>query len=293
MNAPRCIALVCSRVALGAVTLCLSLLAAVPAWAHDFWIEPSNFRPAPGEVVNLKLKVGVDLAGEPAGRYAAMIKRFVVADDAAQRPVGGREGADPAGAFRVGSAAGGLLVVGYHSQPSYLELPGAKFTDYLAEEGLDGIIERRAARNESAVMARELYARCAKSLLLSGPVGPGSALRGRAQNDRRLGMTLELVAERNPYDLAEGELLPIQLTYEGRPLPGALVVAVSRADPRGKVSARSDTEGRVRFALPPGAMWLVKAVHMVEAPPGSEADWVSHWASLTFEVKGEGPARTP
>jgi hypothetical protein len=41
-------------------------------------------------------------------------------------------------------------------------------------------------------------------------------------------------------------------------------------------------------------MWLVKAVHMIEAPAGSNADWLSYWASLTFEMPGkvalEGPA---
>jgi hypothetical protein len=29
-------------------------------------------------------------------------------------------------------------------------------------------------------------------------------------------------------------------------------------------------------------MWLIKAVHMIPAPPGSNADWTSFWASLTF-----------
>ena len=30
--------------------------------------------------------------------------------------------------------------------------------------------------------------------------------------------------------------------------------------------------------------WLVKAVHMVQAPAGTDADWESLWASLTFEI---------
>ena len=36
---------------------------------------------------------------------------------------------------------------------------------------------------------------------------------------------------------------------------------------------------------------MVKAVHMVPAPAGSNADWSSFWASLTFEMatsKAEG-----
>lgn len=73
-----------------------------------------------------------------------------------------------------------------------------------------------------------------------------------------------------------------QLLYEGKPLPGALVVAINHADRLKKLAARSDKTGRVRLDLPTG-IWLVKAVHMVPAPAGSGADWESLWASLTFE----------
>src|SRR5688572_28877391 len=103
--------------------------------------------------------------------------------------------------------------------------------------------------------------------------------------DRPLGFTLELVAERNPAAMGAGQELPVRLTYEQRALPGVLVVAINRGHPSEKLSARSDKDGRVRFRLPRGGMWLVKAVHMIEAPAGADAEWISYWASLTFEVK--------
>jgi len=31
-------------------------------------------------------------------------------------------------------------------------------------------------------------------------------------------------------------------------------------------------------------MWMIKAVHMIPAPAGIDADWSSFWASLTFEI---------
>jgi hypothetical protein len=37
-------------------------------------------------------------------------------------------------------------------------------------------------------------------------------------------------------------------------------------------------------------MWLIKAVHMVEAPAGANAEWASYWASLTFELKDPAAA---
>jgi uncharacterized GH25 family protein len=79
--------------------------------------------------------------------------------------------------------------------------------------------------------------------------------------------------------------LPVRLTYENRPLAGALVVAMNRLNPAEKLSARTDKDGRVRLKLRPGGMWLIKAVHMVPAPAGTNADWASYWASLTFEMR--------
>src|SRR6476659_7769326 len=105
----------------------------------------------------------------------------------------------------------------------------------------------RASRNETGAAAHELFSRCAKSLVFS--VSPSEA-----QGDRPLGFTLELVAERNPYAVRPDQDLPVRLTYENRPLAGALVVAMNRLNPSEKLSARTDTAGRVRFRLHPGGM---------------------------------------
>ena len=109
-----------------------------------------------------------------------------------------------------------------------------------------------------------------------------------AQGDRPLGFTLELVAEGNPYTARPNQDMPVRLTYENRPLAGALVVAMNRLNPAEKLSARTDKDGRARFKLRPGGMWLIKAVHMVPAPAASHADWASYWASLTFELPTSG-----
>jgi uncharacterized GH25 family protein len=103
-----------------------------------------------------------------------------------------------------------------------------------------------------------------------------------------LGFTLELVAERNPYALRAGEEFPVRLTYEGHPLAGALVVAMNRLDPSLRQAARSDKDGRVRFRLRSGGLWLIKAVHMIPAPANSKTEWASFWASLTFELRIPG-----
>ena len=249
--------------------------------AHDMWIEPATFSPVQGEIVSVKLRVGQDLLGDPLPRNAALFKQFSIVDGAGSRPAVGREGGNPAGFVSVQHA--GLAIIGYGSNPSTVEETAEKFNQYLKEEGLDGIAQWRAQHNLTNAKVREQFSRCAKSLVLSGPSGAADA-------DRVLGFTLELFAERNPYTLRAGEALPLRLTYENRPLAGALVVAMNRQNPSQKITARTGGDGRVKLALPArSGMWLIKAVHMVPAVAGSDADWSSYWASLTFESSFESP----
>ena len=251
----------------------LILLATLPLSAHDMWIEPALFQPEAGQLVSVRLRVGQDLLGDPLPRSSALVNQFVVLNGEGRKPVVGREGADPAGLFRVSA---GMHVVGYYSNPSAVDQSAEKFNQYLKEEGLESIAALRARRNQSSAPVKELFSRCAKSLVLSGPATGA---------DQALGFPLELVAGQNPYRLRPGDELPVRLTYQNRPLAGALVVAINRLNPMDKLSARTDSDGRVRFSPRAGGMWLVKAVHMIPAPPASGADWQSYWASLTFEMR--------
>ena len=85
-----------------------------------------------------------------------------------------------------------------------------------------------------------------------------------------------------PADLGADRLQPA--------LAGALVDAMNRLNPAEKLSARTDKDGRARFKVRPGGMWLIKAVHMVPAPAGARAEWASFWASLTFEMRNAAVA---
>lgn len=243
-------------------------LTALALGAHDMWIEPSSFHPVAGQILAVRLRVGQDLLGDPIPRSPELIRQFTVDSAAGRKLIPGRTGADPAGLLLVTNP--GLLIIGYHSNPSTVELDAATFNQYLKEEGLDSI---PAIRDRSA---RDQFSRCAKSLVLTGP--PSAT-----QNDKALGFPLELVAERNPFLLGAQEPLPLRLIYEGKPLAGALVVAINRHNPAQKQSARTRADGRVRLSLPQSGMWMIKTVHAIPAPAGSGADWSSFWASLTFD----------
>jgi len=258
-----------------ALLLTALALSTISVSAHDMWIEPTAFLPDAGRIIGLRLRVGQDFLGDPLPYNSTLIDQFFGLDSTGRKPVVGHDGNDPAGLIRV--AAPGMLIIGYNSNPSPMVLPAVKFNQYLQEEGLDAISELRKNRNQTNSDAREVFSRCAKSLLFSGTPAD-------KEGDRALGFTLELIAKKNPYALRAGDDFPVDLMYQGHPLAGALVVAMNRQNPAAKMLARTDKNGRVTFRLPQGGIWLVKAVHMIPAA-GTNADWASYWASLTFELK--------
>ena len=258
------------------------LLSASALPAHDLWIEPSSFRPAQSERLSVRVRVGEHFQGDPVPRNAARIERFaavVPGEKNLELPLTGTEGADPAGQATLPVPGTWILV--YDTNHAKTELEAAKFETYLAEEGLEGIIALRAQRGQTAAPSREIYSRCAKSLVVVGAEnGPTKG------HDRVLGLPLELVPEASPAALPAGGELPVILLYQGKPLAGALVVAIPRDEPKARVTARTGTDGRVRLRLDRRGDWLIKAVHMIPAPAESGADWESFWAPLTFRMAG-------
>ncbi len=248
--------------------LACALLAAAPAFAHEFWLEPSSFRAAEGERLSVRILVGDGFPGEPCARNPALLREFVVVGEGGAVPVPGDAGRDPAGELRIGADRPRL--VGYRSCHSRVVLDAARFERYLRDVGLETIIDKRAARGESKRAGREAYARCAKAIL----GGPGGGI------ERALGHPLELVPVGDP---SAGPEVEFVLRLDGAPAAGLLVRAFGK-DRKGDPSpARTDRSGRVRFTLPRAGVWMLSVVAMREAPPSLDADWESLWASVTWE----------
>lgn len=257
------------------------------AAAHDFWIEPTKWTPAPGDLIGLHLVVGHQDDLQLVERQAERVLRFWVAFPAepgeplVEREIPGAEGRAPAGYLKVERA--GIRLVGYRSRDAAIELEPAKFESYLHEEGLEHVIEERTRRGERALPGREAYSRSSKCILRAG------ADASDAGFDRAIGLALELVPLDDPFALAPGAPLRLRVLHEGRPIAGLLVRGHPLRDwRRVELGARSGEDGVVRFTLPEGerwdGRWLFASVHMHRLPEGAEQDWQSLWASLTFEV---------
>jgi uncharacterized GH25 family protein len=247
------------------------LLVAADLQAHDFWIEPSTFHPAPGATVAVGLRVGQDFVGDPVPRFSRSIAQFIVRQGGSDQPIAGLENIDPAGYFRAEGQATAVIV--YRSLASFIELPADKFEEYLRREGLERIIDIRIERGARAKPGRERFSRYAKALLTGERTSVGAM--------QPIGLAYEIVADDDP-TVKSGPFRG-RVLHDGKPLAGALVVAMLRSDPSVRLAMRTDGSGAFAFELPHAGVWLVKSVHMVKASMFSDADWDSLWASLTFE----------
>lgn len=263
----------CNRFGLLLISL-LWLMA--PAAAHEFWIEPANFRPPAGKPFDVSLKVGQYFQGDSLVYLPYTFERFVTITARGKKDVSGVPGDDPAA--RLTPSEPGLMFIVYQSTIYDLKMEAKAFDGYLEMEGLDGIRALRAQRGEQDKPSREIYSRFAKSLIAVDDRDSG------LDATRPVGLRMEIVPLSQIYRLKPGQPVEVQVLYENRPLANAQVLALSKTKSKTRLLQRTDANGRARIVLPHADVWLLSAVHMIPAPDAAKADWESFWASLTFDT---------
>lgn len=229
--------------------LLLALLLASPVSAHDFWLQPGEFWPAGETTVSLLVGHGPDRQRSPIPA-----SRFV----------------------RFEAEAGADLWVLETDDRAQSHLPALRFNDYLTAEGLTPAIEERKRSRHRERDGSENYRRCAKAILKAGS-GGGAAVT------RPVGLTLEIVPERDPYAQPHDAALPIRVFYRGAPLAGALVKFTDLDHDEQPVEThRTDAEGRAIFAAPDHGSWLLNVVWTEVQPPSKDTDFDTSFSSLTF-----------
>lgn len=251
----------------------LSVLLVGRAAAHDFWIEPTRFLPAPGAAVGIGLRVGEEFVGDAVPRRSNVLAQFTFhpGGGGPPTPITGTDGMSPAG-FVLGDGRQTALIA-YAGGGGQVEMPADRFTAYLRQHGLESIIADRERRGESGEKGREAFHRHAKALLTGGDTDPVAT--------QSAGLLLEIVPMTDPTRPGAGPFTA-RVLWQGAPLPGLLVQARNRADPGRVLSVRSDDQGQITLPLDRGGVWLIMGVWMVRGGWFDAQDWHSHWTSLTF-----------
>ena len=260
--------------------LLLAGLAASPVVAHDFWVQPGAFAAAPQTPVPLTIQVG---HGPARQRWAVNVDRVVRFDDVGPRgTIDRRSELHPDSGAQdalLGFAAPGTHIVVLETNHAASDLPSIRFNAYANDEGLTPITAARARAGSSDSSGREIYSRRAKALV---QVGAPDATP-QPQVTRPIGLTLEIVPQRNPYLLAANEPLPVQVIYEGKPLSGALVKLTNLDfDFKPLEMHRTDAAGRASFAVPHQGKWLLNVIWSKPVTGNPNADFETVFSSLTF-----------
>ena len=257
-----------------AFALCLTL--ALAASAHDTWLLARRASVAPGAVVLLDLTSGMifpklDSAIKPErieqARCRLNSRTFAITE---YTP------APKSLLFSPRLADAGVATLWVTLKPKSLELTPAQVKEYLDE--IDApIATRRAWANARRPRRwREIYTKHAKTFVSVGEHG----------NDRSwaepVGMTLEIVPEKDPTKLRPGDEFPVRVLKNGMPLSSFSLGIVHEGNSHGEVR-KTDAEGRITFRITRSGRWLLRGTELRQsARPG--VDWESDFTTLTIEV---------
>ncbi len=257
---------------------------AIPALAvaHEYYLMPQTFQPETGAEVAVSHELGQRFKGNELPFIGAWNVRSEIWENGQKREARFNDGDRPA--LKVTPSTNALTIVLHQSNIDRLDFKTwEKFIKYTDKEGLSSVAKEHLAkgkpRPEDGKPIRELYARFAKTLLT-----PQGSTRG---GDVVTGLTIELVALKNPMALKKGEAMPVQLLFRGKPLEDATVKVFTAPDTEFKHRILTDAEGRADIPDDGPGPYLLNAIAMTDVVATGKiaegADYQSFWASMTFQ----------
>ncbi len=251
--------------------------------AHDFWIVPDAFQVAAGARLSLRGQSGSNFP-----RSASATTPDRVAD---ARVIG----SDHDEAIRDLTVSGNSLLIRHRPTGAGQRVIAVALTErrsrvaptqlkrYIAIEGAPELAERyeREGRYPTDSVT-QVTAKFAKTMVEIGKGGPRAFAK-------RAGHPLELVPLNDPFALAIGDTLRVQLLYRGTPLAGVHLRAGRAADTVATASQTSDAvletsaDGIALLVVKAGGLWNIRTLYA--APRAADgATWELYFATLVFPV---------
>lgn len=265
-----------------ASVLVLGFLWALPAAAHDFWIQPEQYWAQPDVSIPVTLQVGHGSEQQRSQIRASRISRFMTVGPDGKTTDARADlhlhGLNDDGRVRL-RAPGTHIVALETDLRGRSTLSAQRFNEHIATEGLTAAFEQRERTKRTSAPASESYRRVTKALV---QIRAADA-RPQPHVTKPLGLPLEIVPERNPYDEPHADDLPVRVLFEGQPLTGALVKLTQlEHDETPRQSRRTDESGRASFRWPESGTWLLNVVWTKPVSPPAEVDFETTFSSLSF-----------
>jgi len=248
--------------------LIFSLVAfAVPAQAHDMWIEVRDYTPAPGEEITMTLGYDHHLPAREFLPKERLGEIYLLRPDGSRAEIKAYSEVE----YKPQAAAG----TGSHVVVAVQK--GAFWT-----KTTEGYQSGKSRKEVKEAIACTYSAKFSKAVVNVG--APAGETLGKP-----LGHDLEILPLADPAVLRGGDFLPIKVLYKGKPLGGADVVATyvgfSREKNTFAYATKSAADGTAKIRMATTGVWLVAAHYKEDYPDPAVCDQNSFAASLTFEIQ--------
>lgn len=255
--------------------------------AHEMFLKGQSQFVAPNSAQSIRLINGTIDKSENSIARDRMASVSLAANGKISKPAASNWSDDTKKTYSTLSyrtGASGTYVIGVSTKPSIISLTREEFIAYLKH---DGILDTLNSFKKDSKLAtvRERYSKNARSIIQVGETRTDDYASA-------LGYPVEIILDANPYTLQSGDKVSFRVIYNGKPDVNQLVYASydgfhSHDTTGGHVNAhemRTDANGRAEFILDKKALWYITLVHMQKVTNG-DADYESHWGTLTFQVK--------
>jgi uncharacterized GH25 family protein len=258
--------------------LALILLVFPALFAHEFWLMPSKFKVKVNELFNLTFYVGEDFMGEIWAKKRERTLKLTHFTDTSTTDLTDLVIKSDSNDLTLNFNKEGTHVLAMESKNSFIALEAAKFNDYLKDDGIDNIYQLREKKGELDKPSKELYRRCAKTLIQVGE-------KKDKTFEHNTGMPLEIIPLQNPYTLKLGSKMTVQVLFDGKPLADKMIVTWDKTatTKTRQQKQRTDAKGQMTFPLDKNGQWMISTVHMIPVENNPEANYQSYWGNLTFE----------
>jgi uncharacterized GH25 family protein len=257
--------------------LCVLFLATEGVTAHDLWVVPGKFRLQSGEKIRIFLNSGDEFPKSDSLLGEFRISSLMLFSTSEQSPLSRFFADGKSLTTEMKAPLQGTVVLSLATKPRLVRLKSDEFNEYVKEEGLLRIFNEREEHGELDDTVVERYTKWAKAILF--------VEEGDEAWQKPTGMTIEIMPEDDLYEYSAGQELSFQVLFDGKPLPGATLVAQRAGGPRKELEDVTDNEGRARFIFAESGRWYVRTIHMIRLVDDPETQWESFWATLTFEVQ--------
>ncbi|MBL8233307.1 MAG: DUF4198 domain-containing protein [Bryobacterales bacterium] len=247
------------------------------AFTHDLYLMPQKWVTESGALLKIHFENG-DLF--PAGGHPvapARLRNTRLISKAGTTPFEGITAGKTRTEASVRIPGAGLVTLTAETLPNFIELSAPKFQSYLKKEHLTHVQKWRKANGEAAKPGRERYSKYVKSMVRAGASDGHLAAAG---------LTVEFAAFADPYNLAPGGTLPVQLLFRGQPADGVAVEGawLERGKTVYRTIGRTGARGRIDVPIRASGPHRLHAIIMERCKDPKAADWESFWATLTFEI---------